>query len=151
MDVVVFCDLDSTLADTRHRQTGETNPDWHAYAMASVGDTVIKGMALLLTVLHRKGVPIVLMSSRWGGARQVTKEWLGENDIPYDWLTLPDETPASMTEVAAWKVVKADEWLARLGPDWSGLVFEDSPETADAFEKAGYFVVRVQPPVRVPV
>lgn len=149
---VVFCDIDSTLADTRHRQTGQTEGvDWNAYAMQSGNDGLIEGVAVLLRVLSSRGVPIILMSVRWDGARDLTKWWLDHHHVPYDWLTLADETPDSTTEVAAWKVRKVEEWLARLGPKWEALVIEDSAPSVEALKAAGFKTILVQPPVREPV
>lgn len=88
---VVACDLDSTIANTQHREhlapPGALRADvdnWIAYSQACIGDPVIAGVAELIRILHfAAGYDIHFVSGRNEEALPQTIEWLEKNDIPW--------------------------------------------------------------------
>jgi len=90
---VVF-DIDSTLADTMHRQDlilqgdERENTDWLAYARACGNDTPTAAVTLLkaLAPYHH----IVLLTSRPEGARAETEKWMIKHEVPFNELIMDD-------------------------------------------------------------
>jgi len=101
----ICVDLDSTIADTRHRhhmvlREGEReHTDWVAYSLACAADAPIPGTSRLVHLLfpHYR---IVLVSSRDEVARSLTERWLEDQSIPYDELILGgvDGVPRGLEE-----------------------------------------------------
>lgn len=88
---VVTVDIDSTIADTRHRWhmvKDNPNPDWLEYALASENDKPAN-IEFLKTLLLK--YDIVFVSSRPEAARSVTLKWLNSLNVPYLALVLDDE------------------------------------------------------------
>lgn len=88
---VITCDIDSTIADTRHRWhmvKDNPDPDWLAYALASENDSPanIENLKNL-----RFWGDIIFVSSRPEGSRNVTLKWLNKLGVPYLALVLDDE------------------------------------------------------------
>ena len=112
---VVFCDLDGTLADMRHRahwatgicpvcngnpvlesgdvagcsncdNTGKVKKDWVKFEQLCINDTPVEAIVTWLKALAEDHT-IVLMSGRQIAlAGRKTIEWLAKNEIPYDHL-----------------------------------------------------------------
>lgn len=86
---VVF-DLDSTIADTRHRhpmieQVRNGEKTWDDYAAAAVGDTVVPGTRRLVDLLwpyHEIHVITGRPVSTW----EATKRWLVDNKVKADYI-----------------------------------------------------------------
>lgn len=95
---VVACDLDSTVADTQHRehlappadQKANVN-NWIPYSMACVDDTPIPGVVAALRSLKEAGHRIFFVSGRNIEAMEATQEWLIKHDIPFDHIRLHRE------------------------------------------------------------
>jgi uncharacterized HAD superfamily protein len=88
---IVTVDIDSTLADTRHRvgliDTNDREAtDWLAYAKACADDEPTDVIALLRLLDLNYG--IVLVTSRPAGARSETETWLALQAVPYDALVM---------------------------------------------------------------
>jgi predicted secreted acid phosphatase len=114
---VVFCDLDSTLADTQHRAEWIEGPksrgeriDWNAYSMQCTNDRLIEGTAALLRLLDELGVVIVLLSGRAEQARELTEKWLAKHDIPYADLLLREK--AMREHQGKYKLGRIVDWQA---------------------------------------
>lgn len=93
---VITCDLDSTISNTLHRRRliDPDRPDWLAYALASEND--IPMHQELIGVLGERR-PIIFVSSRPEGAREVTINWLVRHGFRYLDLVL-DENSLSPEE-----------------------------------------------------
>ena len=154
-DLIALVDMDSTLADTRHRQTGRGTYDpltfdWVAYAMLSGDDAPMRGTIMLVNALHARGVTIVILTARPEEARGITEGWLDRHGVAYDTLILPPLMLVGIQEVAAWKLRAAQPWIER-SPEFDVLLIDDNEEIGNAFEEVGIPVVRVQPPLLEPV
>lgn len=92
MEAVVF-DLDSTLADTRHRQymladIREGKATWEDYSLQCGMDGVIAGAVKLCQLLHMACFEIIIMTGRNDVAMEHTRLWLERHRIPYDALRM---------------------------------------------------------------
>lgn len=89
---VVVVDLDSTLADTRHRHHRTPHEDptqtWADYAMHCAADKPMEATVRLVQMLESAGYDIHIVSFRDVGAQELTEAWLTENCVPYHELTL---------------------------------------------------------------
>jgi hypothetical protein len=115
----VIFDLDSTLADTRHRQwmipfikakraapghpRYSGNPvTWDDYSMACSGDTPIPGPVFLAQLFRAMNHEVYIVSGRSAAARVLTEKWLKTHDIPWDGIFLRpagDRTPNAQFKV----------------------------------------------------
>lgn len=88
MKHIVTCDLDSTLADTRHRHQmidRIAGTDWQAYAKACGADGVVIGAAALVRALAPTH-EIHYVTGRPFSAYPETMEWLTRHHLPVDGL-----------------------------------------------------------------
>ncbi len=144
MDVVVS-DIDSTLADTRHRRhlcpTVDPTRTWDDYAFDCLLDTPIAGPIALLRMLHAAGYGIHLVSNRPASAAGETRTWLAGNHIPYEVLRLrgPDEELSDGLKLRYLREMRTFGYHPV-------LCLEDWPATAAAIEEAeGVPVLCVNP------
>lgn len=105
----VVYDLDSTIADTAHRQhllpkkwTGERE-DWVKYCMGCSGDTPLTGTVKRM-VMDWPHYQIHICTGRMNEARQLTERWLFENAIPYDFLCMRTIDITEKTSNAQYKI-----------------------------------------------
>jgi hypothetical protein len=100
---VVLWDLDSTLADTVHRQGmipailagGEGAPTWEDYSMLCSGDTPVAGAVALLNLLYPSHLQHVV-TGRSAVAYGLTRRWLADHSVLADHLEMRpagDSTP----------------------------------------------------------
>ncbi len=140
----VCVDLDSTLADTRHRRhlVDPANPDWRTYSLAAGADRPIEGPIELVRLLAQT-CSIVILSARDEASRSLTEEWLRRHDVPHDGLILYRDgmDPTDLGEYKSLKVrgMRADGHRVV-------LVVEDAPAVADAVRSTGVPVLLLTPP-----
>jgi len=90
----VFCDLDGTLADIKHRlsfvrssgASVDFKKDWKGFSKAIPGDILRLDVAKEIQELYRAGYTIILISARPENYREKTESWLSkfENRIYSD-------------------------------------------------------------------
>lgn len=143
---VVFVDLDSTLADTTHRQHllgDRTVEDLTAYSLACADDTPFAGTVRLTQLLKGAGAHVVIVTSRYDVAMMETMRWLYRHNVGFSELIMQAADDASTIE--DFKVVAIERWLANNGVDAPELVIEDWPPIKDALEAKGWTVMLVNP------
>lgn len=135
MSTVVVFDLDSTLADTRHRQwmiplikaTNNKGPTWDGYSVACEGDTPIASTVFLARWFNEVN-DIVIVTGRSEAARQLTVNWLLYHSIPFTRLIMRpagDRTPNPIFKVEAIDQLSDEGHEVR-------LVVDDYQAVADA-------------------
>ena len=131
-------DLDGTLADVRHRLHHVEGPsrDWDAFFAAAPEDPPLaEGVALALESTGEHEVAYV--TGRPERCRRDTLRWLARHGLPDGRLLMRggrDRRPA--------RVVKP-ELLLRLADNRTvALVVDDDHQVCDAYERAGFPVVR---------
>lgn len=145
----VFCDLDSTLANTEHRhwiiseaRAVGAQPDWTAYSLACKDDTVIEGTVTLLRLLS-SWCDIVLLSGRDVKAYDQTIEWLQKNDVPFTDLLLREK--AQRQKQGEYKLGRLLDWQMTHPFHEVVLHIDDWHEVGDHLAKAGVPVLFVNP------
>jgi hypothetical protein len=89
------CDIDSTLADTTHRQemidpAHRDETDWTAYAKACADDKPTPVNTLVGLLASLPALKIVLVTSRPEASRPETVAWLERHRVVYDDLIMDD-------------------------------------------------------------
>jgi hypothetical protein len=123
----VTIDIDSTLADTRHRAATMIDPaerestDWTAYARACGGDSPTDVIALVRALAPH--YTIVLVTSRPVASRNETLAWLDAQQVPYDALVMDEGFHTTPTEfkVAAIEQVNYTYDVVLHLDDWWGI------------------------------
>jgi hypothetical protein len=144
---VVF-DLDSTLADTTHRQSmipeitvsakvwadcrpGETQPTWDDYSMKCADDSPIAAtiwLAKHFAWSTAEPYDVIIVTGRSDGARELTNRWLTAHGVAIDRLIMRpegDRTPNAIFKVAALDLLKEEGYEVE-------LFVEDFPKVAEA-------------------
>ncbi|PJE97996.1 hypothetical protein CUT44_01750 [Streptomyces carminius] len=131
-------DLDGTLADVRHRlrHIDGRRRDWDAFFAAAPGDPPLaRGVALVRSSAEKHEV--VYVTGRPERCRRDTLEWLARHGLPAGRLLMRgdrDRRPARVTK---------PELLRRLAAEGTvALVVDDDHQVCDAYEAAGFPVVR---------
>lgn len=131
-------DLDGTLADVRHRlhHIEGRRRDWDAFFAAAPQDPPLpEGVALALESAEKYEVAYV--TGRPERCRRDTLRWLARHGLPTGRLLMRggrDRRPARVTK---------PELLRRLARDGAvALVVDDDHRVCDAYESAGFSVVR---------
>ena len=86
LDALV-CDIDNTLSNTSHREHHLQGPkkNWKAFFDNMHNDTLNKWCAKIVNTMRQNNI-IVICSGRPDTYRDITKKWLEDNKIQYDWL-----------------------------------------------------------------
>lgn len=136
--VVIACDLDSTLCDTKHREylapSGEyreSTYSWVDYSLACRDDGLIEGVARALNLFYELGYQIHFVSGRNEEARGATVDWLQRHGVKFHALRLHDHT--DVRHNAQYKVGYLKSLQAR-GYDVR-LMFEDHISVCELIEK----------------
>jgi hypothetical protein len=147
---VAVWDLDSTLANTLHRQwmvplcrSGERS--WAEYSDMCLDDELFQDAAALMHLLHEQKVLNLVVSARNESARTNTLTWIRRHRLPVLILRLrPDEIAAVNGSQHEWKAQEILDIHKRFGN--VRMVFEDWPETAEVIrEITGFPVLVVNP------
>lgn len=131
-------DLDGTLADTRHRlHFLDSRPrDWDAFFAAAPADPPLaEGVDLALA--GAAGHEVVYVTGRPERCRRDTVEWLERHGLPEGRLMMRgdrDRRPARVTKPELLRTLARNRTVA--------LVVDDDPLVCDAYEEAGFRVVR---------
>jgi predicted TIM-barrel fold metal-dependent hydrolase len=158
--LLVTFDLDSTLADTRHRHhmiaEDKVSTDWRAYSKACANDSVILPAVVLLRMLqNNRFVRIAIISGRDEAARLETEKWLADNGIECDLLLLNGHTTHYDTHedykigrireacetLAAVHVLHVDDWppvAKALTAQGFNCICPASPQHLDNFNTDGH-------------
>lgn len=146
----VFVDLDSTLADTRHRWhligQGEEreNTDWVAYSMACADDAPLEASIRFVSLLAH-GCVVVVLSGRYEESRDLTEAWLEKHGVAYDELILKNVTHHDHLTNEEYKREMVEDWCARYPGIEPVLMIDDWPPVRDEMAKIGVPTLIVTP------
>ena len=137
---IVTFDLDSTLADTRHRhylidREGGTT-DWVAYSMACSQDDVVVPVLMTLRAFKRAGYEIWIVSARSEFARHLTEAWLRKHGIPYSGIILDGGDADAHESHGRYKLAMIDKVEADTGQDVA-IHVDDHFEVGQVMHEAG--------------
>lgn len=131
-------DVDGVLADVRHRlRFVESRPkDWDAFFSAAVDDPPLpQGVALAQE--SAKTCEVVYVTGRPERCRRDTLAWFAEHGLPEGRLSMRrprDFRPARVAKLDLLRTIAADRAVA--------VVVDDDLQVCDAYEAAGYRVLR---------
>jgi hypothetical protein len=137
-------DLDSTLADTRHRHhliSPDGATDWTAYSLACGGDALVGPVAALWRALP-PGTARVVVSARDRAAEAPTRRWLADHNLWPDLMVL-GPVPEGMSH-EAWKVSRIRALMWRYGHHVFHV--DDWPPVGAACARAKIECIVVTPP-----
>lgn len=142
----IISDIDSTLADTRHRHhlspTHNENTTWDDYALACADDAPMWGSIRVLQEFFKCGHSVHLISRRGETSRALTESWLRKYEVPFSTLRL--HGPHDSEDSASYKIQHI-RYLQERGMR-PILILEDWPEiTARITEETGIPVLTVNP------
>lgn len=149
MRQVIFCDLDSTIADTRHRHhmigkgSERDSTDWVAYSMACEDDEPMHGTVRLLQLLKQAGHDIVILSGRSIEAEELTRAWLSRHGVPHDEVLL--RSADDLRSNGESKAARLQEWLTANEEAMAALMLDDWPEVRDFMAPLGIPTLLVNP------
>lgn len=153
-DPMISVDLDSTLADTRHRkgiieqfkERGE-EVDWTVYAKACAEDEPTAFCQFMLLI--QDVVPWVVVSGRSEGSREATEGWLERMGLTPEAVYLEDDTDSHTTMGhAAWKAARVLE-IKRAHPSIQ-IHVDDWAQVGDALANSDVAGLIVLPPGMIP-
>lgn len=140
MKPLAVFDIDGVLADVRHRlRFVERKPkDWDAFFDAAIDDPPLaKGVAL--AVASAKDCEVVYVTGRPERCRRDTLAWFARHGLPPGTLSMRrgrDFRPARVAKL---------ELLRRLAGDRAvAVVVDDDEQVCDAYEAAGFRVLRAR-------
>lgn len=131
-------DVDGVLADVRHRlHFVESRPkDWDAFFSAAVDDPPLpQGVALAQE--SAKDCEVVYVTGRPERCRRDTLAWFAQQGLPEGQLSMRrsrDFRPARVAKLDLLRRISADRTVA--------VVVDDDLQVCDAYEAAGYRVLR---------
>lgn len=152
---IVCWDLDSTLADTRHRRERCPRPDndytWDDYATTCFDDEPVAGALRLMWILSGSGLVHHVISNRAASAYESTLRWLAHHQFPpVHTLTL---RPPGLGVSGDEHKINHIRVLQRAGGRIA-LMVEDWPESATVIQAAtgvpvlnvaGWYVTNTDP------
>ena len=133
-------DIDGVLADVRHRlRFVERRPkDWDAFFDAAVDDPPLpQGVALAQE--SAKDCEVVYVTGRPERCRPDTLAWFARHGLPEGRLSMRgsrDRRPARVAKLELLRRLAADRVVA--------VVVDDDAQVCDAYERAGYRVLRAR-------
>jgi hypothetical protein len=131
----VICDLDGTLANTDHRvsHVQNTPKDWDSWNAKMGADALYEHVHELLVAMAKQWFTIYLITGRSEQYREVTKEWLKEHEVPYDYLLM---RPAG--DLRSDTIVKEELFnTTRLDPHHVAFALEDRDKVVDMWRSLG--------------
>ena len=139
---IVF-DIDGTLAGIEHRRhyVASKPKNWKAFNAGMARDGVNWEIRFLLKTFWDLGHTIILCSGRESAMRDVTEEWLFQNEIPFTKLLMRKHG-----DFRADNFVKV-ELLAQIREEFGEpyLWFDDRNQVVDAIRAEGIRVLQVAP------
>lgn len=130
-DVIV--DMDGTLADITHRlhHVQKEPKDWRSFFLAIEWDTLRQDVYEKIMTLSKDN-NIVIVSARPEKYREVTKDWLAENGVPYQTLIMRGD--GDRRDDAQVKLDILNTYFRR---DMIECVFDDRPRVIRMWKENG--------------
>lgn len=85
MKGTLFCDIDGTIADLAHRRVyvASKPKNWPAFEKNMHLDAPIPHVIDAVRRMHAAGWTVVMCTGRGAQNKDVTEQWLKDNDVPY--------------------------------------------------------------------
>ncbi|MDH4172132.1 MAG: hypothetical protein OEW90_01740 [Betaproteobacteria bacterium] len=145
--MIVVCDLDGTLADSRHREhhLKKTPADWDAFFSACEQDLPIEQVLRLVHSLWMAGHRIVVVTGRPERLRSQTTIWLDEHGIPAEKLLMrPNESRVRSCDFK--RALVHEAVMRNRTPSDIVLALDNSEEDCAAYRSLGILSLHVALP-----
>ena len=143
MKMIVVCDIDGTVANVDHRRqfVASRPKNWAAWNAGMSRDTVYEDIVAILDLFADADFTVILCSGRGEESREVTEQWLSDNDIPYQKLYM-----RSAGDNRKDSIVKV-ELLQQIREQWGHpfVWLDDRQQVVDAIRAEGVRVLQVAP------
>lgn len=139
----VICDLDGTLCNIDHRLhfvRGEGKKNWIGFQENLINDTINDWCDSILTHLNEHQ-NIILCSGRTNNYRTLTKQWLNNHNIEYNYLFMRYEGDYRQDYIAK-EILLDFEILTRYEPYF---FIDDRQQVVDLWRKRGYTCLQCAP------
>ena len=137
---VVF-DIDGTLCDIRHRlhHLGQTPKDWESFKKKIVNDKPFEDIIWMSRLFFLMGIPVIICTAREEFSRELTLDWLVENNVEFEDLFMRQDK-----DFRDDGVVKK-ELLAQIRAEWGEPLFwfDDRDRVVKALREEGVRVLQV--------
>lgn len=138
----VIVDLDGTLACDKHRNHLISGPPgtrkWDEYFSLCGGDAPRPAIIRLVRSLHDSYFRIAIFTGRCASTESVTRRWLAEHSVPYDFLRMRDLQDRTDDHILK------PSWADHVGgKDRILLVLEDRKRVVSAWRNLGYDCLQV--------
>lgn len=145
----VVVDIDSTLADTRHRhgKSPHSDPDatWLSYGLLCADDVPIAGTVRTVEMLWVAGHSVHIVTGRGEAVRGLTSQWLRAHGVPFNSLTMrQDHESEDHVEYKKFHLLRLMEETQRT----AYLAIEDWPDIVDMYESLGVPTLCINPRYR---
>jgi phosphoglycolate phosphatase-like HAD superfamily hydrolase len=140
-------DVDGVLADVRHRlhHVARRPKDWDAFFAAAAHDPPIE-TGVLLARESARDCEVVYLTGRPERCRADTLAWLARHGLPQGTLSMRSPTDRRPARLAKPPLLRA---LAR--GRTVAVVVDDDEQVCDAYERAGFRVLRARWAADAPV
>ncbi len=133
-------DIDGVLADVRHRlpHLEQRHKDWDAFFAAAPDDPPLAA-GVALAIESAKDCEVVYVTGRPERCREDTLQWFARHGLPPGRLSMRsgrDRRPARLAKPELLRRLAAGRVVA--------VVVDDDPEVCEAYEQAGYPVIRAE-------
>lgn len=140
---LLFCDIDGTIADLTHRRkfVASKPKNWAAFEASMSEDKPIEWVIDLVCMFWSRGATVVLMTGRGKQNMEVTKQWLNDHDVPYDYLYMREEgdyRKDSIVKKELYERAKVD--LYGEDPD---LILDDRTQVVNMWRDLGLKCIQV--------
>lgn len=130
----IIVDIDGTLAHSHHRSMY----DWDKVHL----DTVDEAVKSIVNIYHKTGKTVYIMSGRDSACRQLTLDWLNDNDIYFDCLLMRPK--GDMRKDTIVKLELFNQYIR--GNFKVDFVIDDRPSVCEQWRELGLKVLQVGNP-----
>lgn len=138
MDCIIV-DLDGTLSDCSHRLhlISQDKKQWNLFFEGCIDDNLIEPLNEILNVLN-KIYKVVIITARPENNRELTTQWLLENNIKFDALYMRKKNDYRKSPFVKQSLL--DEVRNKYNPIYA---FEDRQDCVEMFQNNNIFTFKV--------
>lgn len=135
---VVVVDLDGTLCNSAHREHLASAKLWDEFHSLMRDDLAHQDVAEMVRMLDGNNVYVYALTGRPEKYREQTMDWLLQNDIPVDHLSMRPNHDWSSDAVVKPKMLEEALDGANLTKDNVWFILDDREKVVEAWRNAGY-------------
>jgi hypothetical protein len=143
MTKIIVFDIDGTLANVDHRRqfVASRPKNWAAWNAGMKNDTVNEDIVFILDTFLDRGNTIIICSGRGEETREVTEQWLADQEIGFTKLFMRKAKDYRKDSIV--KVELLQQIREQFGEPF--LWFDDRMQVVEAIRAEGIRVLQVAP------